>query len=154
MSTQNPRFHFFVALSALLTGVDEVRLLGTGQAEVYLATLEAILPATIIDELLGCFMALPTRGREAAAESEILADARLGPIARNIILMWYRGVWVQLPVVWRANFGTLPGDENRLISGTAYQAGLQWDIAGAHPMGARQQGYASWALMPTMELYE
>jgi hypothetical protein len=126
-----------------------VRLLGTGQAEAYLATLEKILPAAFLDDLLVHFAALPADGLEAAVERQILADTHLGPVARNIILMWYRGVWSRLPDDWRAHFGTLPEDENHLISGAAYQASLQWDIAGAHPIGARHQGYASWSLVPT-----
>lgn len=151
MSTQSPRMHTFVALSAVLTGVRKVQLFGTGQAETYLATLEKILPLALLDELLECFEALPAAENdsiEEAIEHQILADTRLGSLAQNIILMWYRGVWRQLPEDWRANFGIFPEDENHLISGATYQAALQWEVAGAHPMGARHQGYASWSQVP------
>ena len=149
MSTQNPRLHTFVDLSAVLTGVQKVQLLGTGQAEAYLVTLEKILPVALLDDLLERFEALHADKIETAVEHQILADARLGPVAQSIILMWYRGVWRRLPDDWRANFGTFPEDENHLISAAAYQAGLQWEIAGAHPIGAGHQGYASWSLVPT-----
>jgi len=149
MSIQNSRRNAFVALSAVLTGVQKVQLFGTGQTDAYLATLERILPADLLDELLGRFEALAGNdGIEAAVEPQILADTRLGALAQNIILMWYRGVWRRLPDDWRANFGSFPEDENHLISAAAYQAGLQWEIAGAHPIGARHQGYAAWCLVP------
>ena len=151
MSQQNPRLPTFVALSAVLTGVQKVQLFGTGQAQAYLATLEKILPAALLDELLERFQALSEVEDdhiEKEVENQILTDTRLGALAQNIILMWYRGVWQQLPEDWRANFGSFPEDENHLISGAAYQAGLQWEIAGAHPIGARHQGYASWSLVP------
>ena len=35
-----------------------------------------------------------------------------------------------------------------VVSADAYQAGLAWGLAGAHPQGARQPGYGSWALPP------
>ncbi|BFU92369.1 MAG: hypothetical protein NTAFB01_35560 [Nitrospira sp.] len=141
--------HTFVALSSVLTGVETVQLFGTGQAEAYLVTLGKILPVALLDDLFKRFEALPAEEIEAAVEHQVLDDTRLGCVAQNIILMWYRGVWRRLPDDWRASFGAFPEDENHLISGAAYQAGLQWEIAGAHPIGARHQGYASWSLVPT-----
>ncbi|WP_294534911.1 hypothetical protein [uncultured Rhodoblastus sp.] len=152
MSAPNDRLELFVALSAALTGVKAFRLRGTGQAEAYLAAVEAIVPWPIIDDLFSQFAALPAGDAlEPALESGILADPRLGAVARNLILLWYRGAWSQLPPAWRASFGSSAGDTNHVISSAAYQAGLQWEIAGAHPVGARQQGYGSWALLPAGE---
>lgn len=139
----------FLELSQLLTGFGRVELLGTGMADAYLETLDTVLPAGLLDEILAAFARLPPgAGREAAVASEILGYAKLGPVARNLILLWYCGTWTPLPDAWRAAYGASPLDVKRVVSGQAYQAGLQWTAAKAHPAGARQQGFASWAAAP------
>jgi hypothetical protein len=111
--------------------------------------LDDVLPAGFLDELLAQYEALPAGAeREQAAVTRILADSKFGPVARNLILLWYRGTWTRLPEAWRAAYGTSQLDVDRLVSGAAYQAGLQWVVAGAHPAGARQQGYGAWAAEP------
>jgi hypothetical protein len=132
----------FLALSELLTGYGRLDLAGTGQVEEYLRLLAAVLPAGVLDELL-C-----TARREAAVERLILGDPKLGPVARNIILLWYRGTWAALPEQWRAAYGASPLDTDHVVSAAAYQAGLQWLAAGAHPAGALQQGFGAWAVPP------
>lgn len=122
----------FLELSALLTGFTGFQLLGTGMTGRYLRTIDAMLPDGVLTELLDAFRKLPAGpDREAALGSAILADPKLGPVARNIILMWYCGTWT-----------------DRVVSADAYQAGLQWIAAGAHPAGAGQQGYGAWAVPP------
>jgi hypothetical protein len=153
------RLDRFVELSALLTGFGPVYLLGTGMAEAYLRAADAALPPGVLDELLGAFGRLPagpapsggpaqSAGAEAAAGQAILGDAKLGPVARTLILLWYRGAWTALPDTWRSAYGTSPLDTDHVVSAEAYQAGLQWIAAGAHPAGARQQGYGAWASPP------
>jgi hypothetical protein len=142
----------FVRMSELLTGFGRVDLLGTGLAECYLQTMDAILPPGVPDEVLAAFAWLPADpDREAAAGAMILDDPKLGPVARNIILMWYRGTWTALPQAWRLTHGASPLDVDHVISAEAYQAGLQWIAAGAHPVGARQQGYGAWAADPARD---
>lgn len=139
----------FLQLSALVTGFGRVQLLGTGMADGYLRTLEETLPGDTLDELLAAYDGLPAGAdRESAVASKILADPKLGPVARNVILLWYCGTWTALPDQWRAAYGSSPLDTNRVVSGDAYQAGLQWVVAGAHPAAAQQQGYGAWALAP------
>ena len=139
----------FVELSALLTGFGRVQLTGTGLAGVYLRVLDSTLPEGMPDELLDIFGGLPEGAdREAAAGAAILDDPRLGPVARNIILLWYCGTWTALPDAWRATYGSSPLDVSRVVSAEAYQGGLQWAAAGAHPAGARQQGFGAWSLPP------
>jgi hypothetical protein len=144
------RSDVFLELSALLTGFSRVQLLGTGVADEYLETLEATLPGDVLDELLDRYARLPAAAdqREAALTSEILGDSKLGPVARNLILLWYCGSWTALPDDWRTSYGTSALDTNRVISAASYVAGLQWAAAGAHPIGARQQGFGAWALPP------
>jgi hypothetical protein len=127
----------FAVLSARLTGFGRVTLLGTGMTAEYLASLDAVVGAPLVDELL-----------EADDVDVLLQDARLGPVARNLILLWYCGTWTALPEEWRAAYGTSPLDATRVASPEAYQAGLQWVVAGAHPAGARQQGFGAWSVAP------
>lgn len=69
---------------------------------------------------------------EAGVLDELLAGGDpASPAAQSLILLWYCGIW-----------------EGRVVSGEAYLAGLQWVAAGAHPVGARAQGYGAWAVPP------
>ena len=132
-----------------LTGFGRVALLGTGMAETYLATLEAVLPAGILDELLVAYGRLSDAGgRERALDELIATDPKLGPVARNVILLWYCGTWTELPGPWRAAYGVSRWDVSHVVSGEAYQAGLQWVASGGHPVGARQQGFGAWSVPP------
>jgi len=143
--------HRFVALSAFLTGFDEIQLLGSGLAEEHFAVLTDVLPADIVQDLLAAFDALPSGDdRQAAASTTLIADPRLGPVARNIIVLWYSGTWTQMPSAWRDAYGASPLDTTRTTSGAAYRAGLQWLVAGAHAPGAAHQGFGAWALQPKM----
>ena len=169
------RLDRFIWLSALLTGFAPLHLLGTGMAEAYLRATDAALPAGVLDELLDAFGHLPAAAAplgglarpggparpgvaaspalsgetdpEAAGQA-ILGDAKLGAVARALILLWYRGNWTALPQEWRSVYGASPQDTDHVVSAEAYQAGLQWDAAGARPAGARQQGYGAWASPP------
>jgi hypothetical protein len=132
------RSELFLGVSARLTGFGRVTLLGTGMTDAYLQALDAVLPAGTLDELLAA----------GDGVSDQLEDPKLGPVARNLILLWYCGTWTALPDEWRAAYGTSPLDTNRVESPEAYQAGLQWVVAGAHPAGARQQGFGAWAVAP------
>lgn len=161
----------FADLSALLTGFDRIQLLGTGMVGSYLHAIDAALPEGVLDELLDAFGHLPPgdgagaavgagagagagtdaearEAREAAVSSAVLDDPKLGPVARNLIVAWYCGTWTALPDGWREAYGTSPLDTDRVLSAEAYQAGLQWVAAGAHPAGALQQGYGAWSAEP------
>lgn len=139
----------FLGLSELLTGFDQVDLSGTGMADKYLAAVDEVVSASVVDEALEAYSRLPSgSGRESAAAATILEDPKIGPVARNLIVLWYSGTWSQLPEMWRAAYGASCLDANRVVSGLAYQAGLQWTVAGAHPAGAQAQGFGAWAAAP------
>jgi hypothetical protein len=166
----------FLAMSVVLTGYGRVQLLGTGLTAAYLRAIDAALPAGVLDDLLAAFGRLPDDGRpsdprgapangdrgvpgghrvspgddrlEADGASTILDDPRLGPVARNVILLWYCGTWTALSDAWHAAYGASPLDATRVVSAQAYQGGLQWVAAGAHPAGAREQGFGAWAMPP------
>lgn len=142
----------FVDVSVVLTGFGRVQLVGTGLTDTYLHALDAVLPDGVLDELLDAVGQLPA---DAKADSDagvepILADPKLGPIARNVILMWFCGTWTALPDAWRTAYGASPLDTDHVVSAEAYQGGLQWAAAGAHPAGALQQGFGAWSVAPQM----
>lgn len=141
------RPHSFIELSVALTGFSPVRLRGTGMTETYLEEIDSIVGSEFVDRLLQAF-----RGRAADLAGPdpeaVLDDEDLGPLARNITLMWYCGTWTQLPEEWRARNGAAATDITHVVSSAAYQSGLQWAVVGAHPAGARQQGFGAWSVAP------
>jgi hypothetical protein len=143
------RTESFIGLSMALTGFGRLQLLGTSMASEYLRTLSDLLPEGVLEELLVAYDRVPTgNSHDAAVAGQILGDAKLGPVARNLILLWYTGSWSALPDAWRAAYGASVLDISRVISAESYQAGLQWVVAGAHPAGAQQQGFGAWSLAP------
>jgi hypothetical protein len=139
----------FLAMSALLTGYGRVQLAGTGLTGAYLRVIDAALPAGVLDDLLGAFgRRLAQSPSSADGPEAILDDPRLGPVARNIILLWYCGTWTALSEAWHAAYGASRSDTTRVVSAQAYQGGLQWAAAGAHPAGARPQGFGAWSAAP------
>jgi hypothetical protein len=89
-----------------------------------------------------------TPDRKGQLRREIFGNQMLGPIARNIIKLWYVGIWYQLPRVWAEAHGSRPADVTRTVSPEAYVEGLLWPAIGAHPPGAKAPGYGSWASPP------
>jgi hypothetical protein len=144
------RFEDFLALSVILTGFSRWQLLGTAMAATYLSTLDESLPGGVLDDLLSAYRQLPQGAeRDAAIASGMLADARLGPVVRNLILLWYRGFWSALPSDWHNAYGAASHTDNSgYVSAMAYQSGLQWIAAGAHPPGSSQEGFGSWSVLP------
>ena len=130
----------FLEVSAELTGFCRVELAGTGMTASYLAALDELLPTGLVDRLLAAWSSADGRA--------VLDDPELGPVTRNVILLWYRGAWSALRQDWRTAYGVSSHDSDRVVSAAAYRAGLQWAAAGAHPAGAAPQGYGAWAAPP------
>jgi len=137
----------FLELSAALTGVSPVLLRGTGMTQAYLGKIESIVPERLLERLFTTFSNASGNSAQHGLEA-ILDDSDLGPVARAIAVMWYCGSWTELPEAWRQRNGAAPGDSSGVVSGAAYQAGLQWTVVGAHPAGARQQGFGAWSTEP------
>jgi Membrane bound FAD containing D-sorbitol dehydrogenase len=135
----------FLRLSAVLTGYDETSLLGTGMVQAYYDELGQIIGA----RELGSLLAAADRSDERDFAEAILANDRYGPVARNVLTMWYLGTWSQLPRAWRDTYGATSYDTDHVVSAAAYREGLVWAAAGTHPMSAKQQGFGSWAVPPT-----
>lgn len=152
----------FVALSAALTGYDRAELHGTGMIDSYWLTLNQTLGGRVVGELLSAWMEVSGSGLEVsggaggqnadAVEADlrqrILEDPKLGPVARNLVILWYLGQWSQMSAQWRERHGASAEDRSRVVSPGAYREGLVWDAIGAHPMSAKQQGFGAWALPP------
>ena len=146
----------FVSFSVALTGYDDAELWGTGMVKPYLG----FLVEAVGDEIVGLLLSTWARIADAIPEdrellerlirSDILENDTLGPIARNLIVMWYLGEWQQLPANWRDVHGAHAGDQTCFVSPDAYTEGLVWRAIGAHPQGAKMPGYGSWALPPKL----
>lgn len=144
----------FIAVSVALTGFDHVELLGTGMTALYLETVEKWVGPAIAAELLA-FGTDPVPD-EFVVRTRILANAKLGPVARNVIELWYTATWNPLSVAWyvayQAEIPQLPNltdlPSAYIVAPEAYVESLVWIAANAHPMGAKQPGYGTWAQPP------
>lgn len=140
----------FLAFSAQVTAFSVFELQGTGMADAYLAAVTDVVGTATVEQLLGAWARVCGSGlaREEALRREIFGDEKLGPIARNIVKLWYIGAWYQLPYAWTQSFGALEKDTTFVVSPAAYIEGLLWPAIGAHPPGAKAPGYGSWATPP------
>jgi hypothetical protein len=141
----------FVGLSVELTGFDEAELLGTGSTDIYYGYLAGTFP-DVLAELLAAWRRiaiLPPDEREAAVRREILADPKLGPFARAVLVLWYTATWNALPAEWSQAYG-YHGDANQTF-GPAYPEGLVWKAAHLHPGGAKPTGFGTWAFEPEQQ---
>ncbi|WP_207460056.1 hypothetical protein [Azospirillum sp. SYSU D00513] len=153
--TDENRLERFLAFSAEVTAFTVFELQGTGQAEAYLKTIGDVVGAALLDEILTVHgKQMSTTGdegrpaRNAYLRREIFGSEKLGPIARNIVKLWYSGVWYELPTAWTENYGPAPKDVTFVVSPASYVEGLLWTAIGAHPAGAKAPGYGSWAAAP------
>ncbi len=154
MRIHQTRLKDFLALSTVLTDFTVFQLQGTGQAELYYTTVSGIVGERTMSRLLEVFCSIQDEGREAPdlfdkrLRVDIMSDEKLGPIARNIIKLWYVGTWYQLPQAWREAFGVMDNDRDFIPSPTSYVEGLLWPAIGAHPPGAKAPGYGTWSGPP------
>lgn len=143
----------FLALSAELTAFGRVELVGTGEADAYFNTFTRIVGAAAVDALLDAYTAMDAASaddRQQEFRRTIFGDAYIGPLARNLIKLWYVGIWYQLPRAWRERYGAREGDETFTVSANAYTQGLLWPAADANPAGAQSPGWASWTKPPRL----
>jgi len=156
MTIDTQKFDNFLGLSVALTGFPSFNLQGTGLASLYYSTLVDIVGETTFSELLDTFRDLETKAKgdeTALAEclrQDIFSSDLLGPIARNIIKLWYVGTWYQLPDSWRDAFGAREKDTTFVVSAVAFTEGLLWPTLGVNPPAAKAQGYGSWGQKPSV----
>jgi hypothetical protein len=148
MTTENSLSRRFLAFSSEVTAFSTFDLHGTGQADCYLAAVVRVVGEALLTELLDAYDR--TAGNAGAQRAEIFSDEKLGPVARNIIKLWYAGTWYELPSEWSENFGARENDGTFTASSQAYPEGLLWRAIGANPPGAKAPGYGSWAHPPVI----
>lgn len=147
----------FLIFSAEMTAFSIFDLQGTGQAQPYLSSVVEVVGEEVLGELLDAYERIADESpddpaaRASLLYRDIFSSEKLGPIARNIIKVWYVGVWYQLPHGWMDSFGTLDNDVTFVVSPAAYTEGLLWRAIGANPRGAKAPGYGSWAEPPRIE---
>jgi hypothetical protein len=152
--TDKERLALFIAFSADVTAFTAFELHGTGQADAYLSTVRDVVGQDTLDQLLAAYdrvrHAAPEKGpaRDDGLRRDVFSDEKLGPIARNVIKLWYVGTWFELPRAWTESFGALEKNVSFMVSGTAYTEGLLWPAIGANPSGAKAPGYGSWTGPP------
>jgi hypothetical protein len=161
------RLERFLAFSSAITAYPVFELRGTGLAEAYLRTVEDVVGGHVLDAVLDTYDAaiatanrggaVSIRGRTPPEPPGVLADLlrrdlfsdlRLGPVARNVVKMWYVGVWYELPRSWTDAYGAQQKNVAFTVSAAAYTEGLLWPSIGANPSGAKAPGYGSWAQPP------
>ena len=146
----------FLLLSVDLTGFEQVDLLGTGMAEVYYQQVVTVIGEKIAAELWAVtrtLQGLSGDELQTAIRREIMASAKFGPVARNIIQLWYWGAWIELPNDWRSRYGVNQADVTNFVGTAGYQEGLIWQVMNTHPQGAKQPGFGSWGLLPHTALH-
>jgi len=155
-------FEDFLALSVDLTAFEETELLGTGLARQYLAKVRATCGDRITTALLDAHRAARADAADDAGgdsrpaldrslRHRIFSDDCLGPVARNVIKLWYAGMWYSLPPEWIDAYGVHTAAETSTVTAASYQEGLLWRAIGANPPGAKGPGYGSWAQPPRIE---
>ncbi len=157
ININSPEFEYFLNFSVVLTGFSRFHLEGTGVANLYFETVRDIIGEELFGELLNIFHRLELEKNEESIfadklRSEILASEKFGPLARNIIKVWYMATWYALPQSWRDVFGTKEKDGTFIISPQAYPEGLLWTAIGVNPPGAKGPGYGTWSEPPLVSL--
>jgi hypothetical protein len=132
----------FYELSVPLTGFSQVELRGTGVGEQYAYFIANTAGVALFNDLLAAFRAIPPDRVDWGIRTQILGDPIFGPLARNILTLWYTGQWNAMT----------PQQTTQVLSPQSYQEALVWDAGGIHPTGAKQTGYGSWALPPEERL--
>lgn len=145
----------FIEFSAEVTAFSAFDLHGTGHAEIYRSLVARVVGEKLLTEVLDAYDRAVADSADAGAEAraralaaEVFSDDKLGAIARNIIKLWYAGIWYELPDDWTDTYGALPNDGTFTASPQAYPEALLWRAVGSNPPGAKAPGYGSWAFQP------
>jgi hypothetical protein len=159
MDIDAPEFiEYFLDFSVVVTGFSRFQLYGTGQVSLYFETVRDVIGGDLFGDLLKTFHELDVKAKSSDDESiltdelrsDILGSEKLGPIARNIIKLWYVATWYPLPQPWRDAFGTKAKDGHFVVSPHAYPEGLLWQSLGVNPPGAKGPGYGTWSNPPSV----
>lgn len=151
---------YFLDFSVAATGFSRFELQGTGQASLYFETVVEQIGEEILGELLQTFNELVQSAEKEykpaifteGLDYKIMASGKLGPVARNIIKLWYIATWDSLPSQWQNWYATSEDNSPFIPSPQAYPEGLVWRAVGVNPPGAKPQGYGTWSDPPSVSL--
>ncbi len=139
----------FLEFSSRVTAFTVVELQRTGQVQAYLETVVGVVGEDLLGEMLTIDVAIrrETRGDPAARDRLlriwVFGDERFGPVARNIVKLWYLGTWYALPQDWHEAFGTGRLDATVVVAPAAFAEGFVRPEAVAHAPGGHGRGYAT-----------
>jgi hypothetical protein len=122
----------------------------------YLAAVIKVVGEHALGELLDAYSKITVAQgelRTSRMRREVFGHEKLGPIARNIIKLWYIGIWEPLPQHWIERYGSLDTNTGFMVNESAYTEGLLWVAIGANPPGAKAPGYGSWAHPPQIPAF-
>lgn len=147
----------FRAVSSALTGFADIDLMAAGMGEAYWNELVSIAGITIAGEFLSACGEVFARSRDERSlehnlRTHIMDDPKFGPLARNVIVLWYMGQWNALPPSWADAYGGSVDDVTHVLSPQAYREGLVWPAFGSHPRAAKATGFGSWAEPPLIPI--
>lgn len=142
----------FVALSALLTGIDAAKLRPTldthGTAQTYLEVARSRGGGAFVT-LVNTFIA--NRGKAPAEQGAAIFEQSgddVAWLARSIMLLWYLGSWYDpklLPGVRQNPPAFVP---STVVSADAYTQGWVWRVGQTHPMGYSDWRFGYWHTAP------
>jgi len=141
----------FLDLSIELTSFTRFVLQGTGMSDDYLNAAVKVVGKPLVDELLATYANIvksSPQSQTGEVRRQILGDEKFGPIARNLMKMWFIGIWEPLPGPWVERYGPIDNNSGFMVNGNAYREGLLWLALGANPPGAKAPGYGSWSQPP------
>jgi hypothetical protein len=127
----------FIALSSALTGE---RALDQSQAQAYMERARAAEPhGQHLEKLIQTFIDIQSGDGDLneQIEKKIMKDASLGPLARQIIFLWYTSA--------------LPSDDGKVWefgSAQQYFAALMWPAVRAHAPGLSGGYFGHWKYAP------
>ena len=135
----------FLEISEILTGFSRADLEATGLPSVYYNEVREIVGERMLGSLLAQSRGLSVVTEDRArAIRNMLSNELIGPIAKNILLLWYTGTWYEMPCKWRTRYGASADDLTHVVSPEAYREGLIWRVIGAHPPSAKPPGFGTW----------
>ena len=139
----------FLEISALLTGFNKTELQGTGMVNAYYNCVanvpqnpnysnedkkeNSINVAFFFAEVQEILDHSKSNDEKltAAIASRLMHLSAYNGLAQSIVTLWYTGSW-----------------GGNVVAAQSYIQGLMWDVAEAHPPGAKQPGFGSWSIAP------
>ena len=130
----------FIAMSSVLTGTRE---LDRGIAGQYFERISKDAEGSKLSALLGVFREIQAAGGDTteAIRQRIMNDGALGPLAQQIIILWYTSAIHTQDEKGNHKFD-FPDDPNQ------YFSGLVWTAIRAHPLGLSGGYFGHWKYPP------